>query len=62
MPEESKPLSFRLPKSETIEFFIIELPDGRTVARTSDELEALPERERGRILATITGPPPGAGI
>lgn len=38
MPEPAPPISFKLPNAKTVEAFLVELPDGRQVARTREEL------------------------
>lgn len=42
MPEQPKPILFRLPSGETIEVYVVELSDGRMVARRREELVELP--------------------
>jgi hypothetical protein len=34
--------SFQLPQSKTVDVFLIQLPNGKTVARTREELEHAP--------------------
>lgn len=38
--------SFNLPEVASTEVFLVRLPDGRVVARTKEELQAMPEVER----------------
>lgn len=52
MADESPISSFRLPEAADVEVLVVRLADGRVVARTRDELEALPAELRG----TVVGP------
>jgi hypothetical protein len=51
-PKENQPqepwrglLSFRIPEKRDVEVYLIELPDGRVVARTKEELEKKGEKK-----------------
>lgn len=46
MAEVVDTFSFNLPKVADTEVFLVRLPDGRVVARTKEELEAMPEVQR----------------
>jgi len=50
-------LSFRLPNAEAVDVYLVKLADGRTVARTREELEELPPEQRGQVM----GPAPTTG-
>ena len=50
-------LSFRLPNAEAVDVYLVKLADGRTVARTREELEELPPEQRGQVI----GPAPAPG-
>jgi len=47
-------LSFRLPNASAVDVYLVKLADGRTVARTREELEELPPDQRGQVI----GPAP----
>jgi hypothetical protein len=49
LPDQDKTVSFPLPKGESLDVYLVKLPNGRVVARTADELAALPENLRGEI-------------
>ncbi len=42
MPAPEKTISFRLPRGEDVEVYLVRLADGRLVARTGAELAELP--------------------
>lgn len=46
MAEVVDTFSFNLPEVASTEVFLVRLPDGRVVARTKEELEAMPEVKR----------------
>jgi len=45
-------MSFRLPSGETAEVYMVRLADGRVVARTREELEAMTREERAEITGS----------
>lgn len=51
MPEPVKTLSFNLPAEGQVKVYLVKLADGRTVARTAEELAALPANLRGEIIS-----------
>ena len=58
MPETPL-LKFKIPEVVEIEGYVVELPDGRIVVRSKEELEAMPkkeaeggEREEGEVRAS----------
>lgn len=55
-----KPLSVSLPNKRDVQVAVVELPDGRIIARTVDELETLELEDQTRIAAELGLPaPPG---
>lgn len=50
MPDEPVISSFRLPEAVDVEVVLVRLSDGRIVARTREELEALPAELRGTVV------------
>lgn len=46
MPDSAKPVSFRLPTGQTVEGYLVELPGGRQVIRTREELTRDPQAPR----------------
>lgn len=42
MPDKKQTISFNVPKAKPVEVHLVELADGRIVARTPDELEPRP--------------------
>jgi len=46
MPDPVSRFSFRLPEARQVETYLVELPDGRLVARTREELIELPPELR----------------
>ena len=44
MPETPL-LKFKIPEVVEIEGYVVELPDGRIVVRSKEELEAMPKKE-----------------
>lgn len=53
MPDEPKAFSFNLPDREQVTVYLVKLADGRTVARTAEELAQLPEDLRGTVLGPV---------
>lgn len=49
MPDQTTS-SLPTPSSQRVETFIVQLPDGRLVARTADELAELPDELRSELL------------
>lgn len=50
-------LSFRLPQGEAVDVYLVKLADGRTVARTREEIEELPVE----LWTQVIGPAPTTG-
>lgn len=44
MPDNPKVSSFRLPNAETLDAYVVELPGGRKVIRTREELTRDPRQ------------------
>lgn len=53
MPDERPILSFRLPEAESVEAFVVSLPDGRRLVRTREELLEL---ERLGVTVDVLSP------
>ena len=51
-----QPLSFKIPNGRTEEVVLIQMPDGRVIARTRAEVAAMPEGLRDE-LAPSNEPP-----
>jgi len=49
-------MSFQLPEGKSVEVVMVRLKDGRVVARTREELEALPAEQRGTPLGGAAAP------
>jgi hypothetical protein len=53
-------ISFRLPEAKDVDVFLVRLADGRVVARTREEMAALPADLRDK-LQVVRSPAPAAG-
>lgn len=58
MPALSHTVSFNLPSQQAVKVHLVRLADGSVVARTEDELQALPD-ELAVPLADLVPPKPG---
>ena len=45
MPEKEPLVRFQVPKVAEVKAYLVELPDGKLVVRTEEELQLIPKKE-----------------
>jgi hypothetical protein len=60
LPPNQPTISFRLPEAKDVDVFLVRLADGRLVARTREELAALPPALRDKLQMVQPPAPPAS--